>query len=158
MMYSMNDINYRHQFKLSVLNILNQIEGGFKKGIKISLKIVVYTFPLYIMIDILNQLGYIQKIGNIFSPFMRFLGLPGEASVVLITGFSLNLYAAVAAAAPLSLTVKQITILGLMIGIAHNLFIETAILSRVGFKGYIIASFRLLVSFTAGGILNLLWH
>lgn len=142
---------------MSVSNISNQIKDGFKKGIRIDLKIIVYTFPLYIIIDILNQLGIIQKVGREFSPFMRLLGLPGNASIVLITGFTLNLFAAVAAMAPLNLTVKQITILGLMVGIAHNLFIETAILSRVGFKGYIIVFFRLLVSFAAGGILNLLW-
>jgi len=110
------------------------------------------------LLDILNQLGIIAKTGKLFAPFMRLIGLPGKASIVLISGFLLNLYAAIAAMVPLNLTVKQITIIGLILGIAHNLFIETAVLSRVGAKGYIIVLTRLLTAFFAGGILNLLWR
>ncbi|GMT43665.1 MAG: nucleoside recognition protein [bacterium] len=143
---------------MNIHKILNEIRSGFKKGVAISLKIVAYTFPLYILVDILNQLGIIAKVGKLFSPFMRLIGLPGNASIVLISGFLLNLYAAIAAMVPLNLTVKQITIIGLILGISHNLFIETAVLSRVGAKGYIIVLTRLLTAFFAGGMLNLLWR
>ncbi len=143
---------------MNIHKILNEIRSGFKKGAAISLKIVAYTFPLYVLVDVLNQLGIITKVGKLFSPFMRLIGLPGGASIVLISGFLLNLYAAIAAMAPLNLTVKQITIIGLILGIAHNLFIETAVLSRVGAKGYIIVLTRLLTAFFAGGMLNLLWR
>ncbi|NOZ83487.1 MAG: nucleoside recognition protein [Epsilonproteobacteria bacterium] len=143
---------------MNIHKILNEIRSGFKKGAAISLKIVAYTFPLYVLVDVLNQLGIVTKVGKLFSPFMRLIGLPGGASIVLISGFLLNLYAAIAAMAPLNLTVKQITIIGLILGIAHNLFIETAVLSRVGAKGYIIVLTRLLTAFFAGGMLNLLWR
>ncbi len=142
---------------MQIQKTFEKIRSGLSKGAVISLKIAAYTFPLYIFVDILNQIGFITKIGRFFAPFMRLMGLPGDASVVLLTGFSINLYAAIAAMAPLHLTIKQITIIGLILGIAHNLFIETAILSRVGAKGYFVVLTRLFVAFFAGGMLNLLW-
>ncbi len=134
------------------------IKNGFQKGTATSFKIIIFTVPFYILVDILHQMGIIGKIGSIFTPVMKFVGLPGEASIVLISGFFLNLYAAIAVMVPLGLTVKQVTIIGLMLGIAHSLVIETIILSKTGAKSYIIVATRLLVSLIAGVTVNLLWQ
>lgn len=131
---------------------------GLQKGISISFKIVVFTIPFYILVDVLHQMGTIEKIGSIFTPVMKLVGLPGDAAIVLVTGFFINLYAAIAVMVPLGLSVKQITILGLMLGIAHNLVIETIILSKTGAKAYIIVVTRLFVSLFAGATINLLWQ
>lgn len=140
------------------MKLAADIRNGLQKGISISFKIVIFTIPFYILVDILHQMGIIEKAGCIFTPIMRLMGLPGDASIVLITGFFINLYAAIAVMVPLGLTVKQITIIGLMLGIAHNLVIETIILTKTGAKAYIIVATRLFVSVFAGAVINLLWQ
>lgn len=139
------------------MKILKHISNGFKNGIKISKKIVIFTFPFYLLVDILKQTNILGVIGAFFSPIMKVIGLPGEASIAMISGMSLNLYAAIAAMQPLDLTVKQITIIGLFLGIAHNLIIETVILTRTGAKAIPILLTRLLTAFFAAFMVNILW-
>ncbi|MDK2792620.1 MAG: hypothetical protein PWQ25_1483 [Deferribacteres bacterium] len=137
--------------------ILEHISKGFNNGIKISKKIVIFTFPFYIAVDLLKQLEILDKIGSFFSPVMKLIGLPGEASIAIISGMTLNLYAAIAAISPLDLNAKQITIMGLFLGIAHNLIIETVILTRTGIKALPVLSVRFLMAFFAAFIVNVLW-
>lgn len=139
------------------MEILKHISNGFNNGIKISKKIVIFTFPFYLLVDILKQTNILGAIGAFFSPIMKVIGLPGEASIAMISGMSLNLYAAIAAMQPLDLTVKQITIIGLFLGIAHNLIIETVILTRTGAKAIPILLTRLLTAFFAAFMVNILW-
>ncbi|MCX8084499.1 MAG: nucleoside recognition protein [Calditerrivibrio sp.] len=137
--------------------IFDTIRAGFLNGLKISYKMIIYTFPLYIFVDILKQTGVLTKIGQFCAPLMVLIGLPGEAAIGIISGMMLNMYAAIAALVPLSLTTKEMTIAGLFLGLAHNLFIETAVLSRAGANGYMILIVRITGAFFAAGILNLIW-
>jgi len=88
---------------------------------------------------------------------MKLIGLPGEAAIGIISGMTLNMYAAIAALVPLYLNTKQMTIAGLFLGLAHNLFIETAVLTRAGANGVVILLVRIFGAFIAAGVLNLLW-
>lgn len=136
---------------------LNTLSSGFKNGVKVSYKMIIYTFPLYILVDILKQSGLLAKIGLICSPIMKLIGLPGEAAIGIISGMTLNMYAAIAALVPLHLNTKEMTIAGLFLGLAHNLFIETAVLSRAGANGVLILFVRIVGALIAAWVLNLVW-
>lgn len=136
---------------------IDTVHSGFKNGLKVSYKMIIYTFPLYIIVDIFKQSGILAKIGSFSSPVMKLIGLPGEAAIGIISGMTLNMYAAIAALVPLHLSTKEMTIAGLFLGLAHNLFIETAVLSRAGANGFIILFVRITGAFLAAGVLNLLW-
>jgi hypothetical protein len=105
---------------------------------------------------LLKQLGVLDLIAPIFAPLMSLIGLPGEAAITLLVGFTNTIYAALATVAALDLTARQITILGVVLGIAHSLFIETGILTNLRMATLWIALFRIIVGFTAGIILNLI--
>ncbi|MGC8768983.1 nucleoside recognition domain-containing protein [Calditerrivibrio sp.] len=122
-----------------------------------SYKMIIYTFPFYILVDILKQSGLLAKIGHLCSPIMQLIGLPGEAAIGIISGMTLNMYTAIAALVPLHLNTKEMTIAGLFLGLAHNLFIETAVLSRAGANGVLILSVRIIGALIAAGVLNLVW-
>lgn len=139
------------------MGTLTHLKNGFNSGMKISKKIVIFTFPFYICVDILKQLNLLDKIGTVFSPLMKLIGLPGEASIAVISGMTLNLYAAIAAMAPLDLSLKQVTLMGLFLGIAHNLIIETAVLSRTGVTGISVLMTRVLMAFVSTFLVNILW-
>ena len=137
---------------------MHVLKDGFKNGIKISSKIAPYIIPIYIFVDFFKGTELFVKISHFFKPVMSLLGLPGEASLVLISGFLINLYAAIGAMAPIHLTPKQITIIGLVLGISHNLLIESMILSKSGVKAYITITFRLFIAILTGIGVNLIWN
>ncbi len=134
------------------------LKDGVKNGLKISFKIVPYIIPLYIFVDFFKHTEVFTNIANFFNPLMSVLGLPGQASIVILSGFLINLYAAIGAMIPISLTAKQITIIGLVLGISHNLIIESIILSKSGIKPYITVIFRIIIGFTTGIVVNFLWN
>lgn len=139
------------------MKIVEHFKNGFNSGIKISKKIVIFTFPFYIAVDLLKQLNILKYFDAIFSPVMKLFGLPGEASIGILSGMLLNLYAAIAALTPLELTAKQMTVAGLFLGIAHNLVIETVVLSRTGIRASVVLFTRISVAFIAAFLVNLLW-
>jgi hypothetical protein len=86
---------------------------------------------------------------------MQLFGLPGAAAFAFIAAFLLNLYAALAVMAPLDLTPWQVTQCGLMMGIAHNLLVEGAVLGSTGARGGLLTLCRLLIAGVTGMLLEL---
>jgi len=97
---------------------------SFKKSFKTALRsswvILKLIVPIYILADILFYYDLLRHITFIFKPFAVFLGLPQEAALSIVSGLFLNLYAAIAFAAPLGLGAKEWTILAVFLGIAHS--------------------------------------
>lgn len=85
---------------------------------------------------------------------MKFFGLPGEAALVIVSGWTVNLYAAIAALAGLSFTVRQVTILAVILGIAHSLIMETAIITRIKGRPVVVLLLRISMGLLAGLIMN----
>lgn len=81
---------------------------------------------------------------------MDLFGLPGESSLVLITGGLVNIYAAIAVAVNIPLTAKGMTILGIMVLIAHNLIVETAVQSQSGTPAWITVPVRVTAAIFGG--------
>jgi hypothetical protein len=88
---------------------------------------------------------------------MLIFGLPGEAALALIAGCLANLYAAIAVLTPLNLTSREVTIVALILGIAHSLPIETPITKKTGVNAAVMLFARVFVGLLAGALLNLLW-
>ena len=84
------------------------------QSIWIILKLVI---PIYIIADVLFYYNTLSHVAFIIEPITTLIGLPPEASLSIISGMFLNVYAAIAFAAPLDLSVHQWTILAVFIGI-----------------------------------------
>jgi len=112
--------------------------------------------PVYIVIALLKQFQVVGYLANLFAPYMKFFGLPGEAALVIVTGWTVNLYGAIAALAGLSFSVRQVTILATILGISHSLVMETAIISRMRARPWIILTIRISLGLAAGIIMNLI--
>lgn len=87
---------------------------------------------------------------------MKIIGLPGETSLVLVLGNLVSLYAGLGAMAGLSLTTKQATILAIMLSISHGLFLETAVVKKVGVSSTIAILTRVLLALLSAFIFNLI--
>ncbi|WP_035587564.1 nucleoside recognition domain-containing protein [Hippea jasoniae] len=127
--------------------------NGIKNGLDVSIKLIKTIVPFYIAVDLLINTQVANTIGKFLAPFMHLFGLTGKMAVALISGWLVNLYAAIAAVAPLHPTWQQVTILGLMNGIAHNLIVEAAVLHKTGTNPFFTIVFRISVSLIAGFLL-----
>ncbi len=130
---------------------------GVRKGLLAVWFLSKVIVPVYLVVDILRYFGVIEVIAKALEPFMGLFGLPGEAALGLIGGALINLYAAIGAVAPLDLTPREITIMGLMLGISHGLILETAITKQFAQKWYLMPFLRILVALFAGVLANLVF-
>ncbi len=101
-------------------------------SLKSALTILKLVIPIFIIADILYFYNLLSYIAFLVEPFTSILGLPVEASLSIISGMFLNLYAAVAFAAPLDLTPHQWTTLALFLGVCHSLIVESVIMKKIG--------------------------
>jgi len=141
-----------------------EISISFKESLYEGLRQGLYSFytlfkimtPVYILISILKEIAVLEILAGYFSPFMKFLGLPGETALAVVLGWTVNLYAAIAAFAGLGLSIRQVTILAVMLGISHSHFMETAIISRMKARPWLILLIRIVTSLFIGALMNLI--
>lgn len=140
------------------------LSTSFKESLYEGLKQGLYSFytlfkimtPVYIFISILKEIEVLEVLAGYFSPFMKFFGLPGEAALAIVLGWTVNLYAAIAAFAGLGLSIRQVTILAVMLGISHSHFMETAIIGRMKARPWLILPIRIVISLFIGALMNLI--
>lgn len=119
------------------------LQSSFSSGILI-LKLVI---PFYILADILLYFDLLRPVSKLFLPVTSVLQLPAETAMAITAGILLNLYAAVAFAAPLGLSSYEWTILGVFLGVCHSLPVENAIMKKLGI-GLIYSTFlRIFMAF-----------
>lgn len=135
---------------------LDTFKRGLINGFKTLWLLSKVLIPVYLLITLIRLTPLIDWISVVFKPLMFLFGLPGEAAIVLVLGNTLNLYAALGAIASLALTVKQITILAVMLAFSHSLIVETAILKKLKVSGTKIVAFRISLGLLSGIILNLI--
>ena len=103
------------------------IVRGFKNGLNITWELGKVIIPVYIIVTILKYTPILNWIADFMKPVMFILGLPGEASLPLVLGMFLNIYAAIGAILPLDMNTKEITIVAAILLLAHSLPLEATV-------------------------------
>lgn len=136
---------------------MNIIQRGLKQGVQVSWTLGKIVFPVTILVTILQYTPILPWFIKLVSPVMQLIGLPGEAAMPLVLGNALNLYAAIGAIVSFDFTVKEVFIMAMMLSFSHNLFIESAVASRVGVSWWLISGIRIALALIAAFIINLVW-
>jgi len=122
-----------------------------RKSLQASLRsaalILKLVIPLYMLADLLLYFDLLRYISFLFEPVTSFLQLPAEAAMALAGGMLINLYAAVAFAAPLGLTPYQWTVLAIFLGVCHSLIVESAIMRKLGIAYFYTIPLRIGMAF-----------
>ncbi len=130
---------------------------GIANGFKTALIILKIIIPIYAAVTILGHTPVMEWVSKVFSPMMNFLGLPGESAIAFVTGAFISIYASIGIIMALDLTPWQITTMAVMINFSHDLFVETALLKRIGIdRVWSIFMIRLISAFLIGGLMNLM--
>jgi len=124
-------------------HLRQSMQASLSSGILI-LKLVI---PFYILADILLYFDLLRPVSILFLPVTSILQLPAETAMAITAGIFLNLYAAVAFAAPLGLSAYEWTILGVFLGVCHSLPVENAIMKKLGIGLWYSTFLRLIMAF-----------
>jgi hypothetical protein len=138
-------------------NLTEPVLKGLQKSIKLIWLLIKIIIPVSCLVALLDYFGIVALVAGYFTPLMRLFGLPGEATISLLLGVLINIYAAMGSIPALTLTPRQITILAVMIGICHELPVETVICSYTGLRIPVSIILRLSTAVFAGILLNLFY-
>jgi hypothetical protein len=133
---------------------LNAIQSGLPKAKRTIFWLLRLIIPISLAVRLLQYIGVLEVVSHALNPIFQSVGLPGEASIVFVSSVFLPLYAPIAIASTLSLTIRQMTILGIMCLISHNTLVETAIQKRTGSNFAFIWCLRIGMSFFAAFLWN----
>ncbi|HXU10686.1 MAG TPA: nucleoside recognition domain-containing protein [Candidatus Binatia bacterium] len=128
----------------------SRLRRGLGRGGHALWVIVRVTIPTFVVMDFLKRMGVIDRIGEACAPVMTLFRLPGEAAIPVLLGLLLNVFTATAALGSLGLSGGQVTTLALMVGMAHTLVIETAVLKSAGARVLSLLGYRLLMAVLVG--------
>ncbi|MDB4837145.1 hypothetical protein OAH87_01625 [Marinomonas sp.] len=126
-------------FSTALLKLDNTSVGRWLKDVcRIFWELVKIMVPILVVVRVVELLGLITVLGEMISPIMLWVGLPGEMGLVWMTAMVSNLYAGMAIFYQLGgmeqLTVAQVSVLSSMMLLAHGLPVEAAIAKAVGVK------------------------
>lgn len=126
------------------------------KSLTSAWMIIRFVIPIYLLADLLYYYDLLRHVAWVLEPVTTLIGLPPEAALSLISGMFLNLYAAIAFAAPLDMSAGQWTVLAVYLGIAHSLVIESAVMRQLGLAAWYAYGVRIVVAVLAGVGVSLL--
>ena len=134
--------------------VRNASRSGLSSGLKTALFLLKIMVPVSLAVALLKWSGVLAWAAYFLAPAMGFLGLPGEAALVLVSSVLLNVYSAIAVIETLPLTMREVTILAIMCLTAHNLIIETAVMKKSGSSAFKMITLRVGSAIFAGLVLN----
>ncbi|MCJ7806038.1 MAG: nucleoside recognition protein [Clostridia bacterium] len=139
-------------------NLLEPVIKGLKKSLHLIWMLTKIILPVSCLVAVLDYYGIINSIAGFFTPSMALFGLPGEATIALLLSFFVSFYAALGVITTIALDAQQITVLAVMIGICHELPVETVVCSYTGLRIPVSAALRLVTALAAGLLLNTIYN
>lgn len=124
--------------------------AGMLKGLLTTFDLAKIIIPVSIVVTILGKSGALEFLADFAAPLMRVFGLSGKAALALFSGYFINLYAAIGVILTLSLTLKELMIIGVMLMLCHSLFMELAISKKAGCSLFYVLLVRLIPSLLVG--------
>ena len=105
-------------------------------------------------IMLLQYFGVIEWISELLTPVFSSFGLPGEAALAYVSGYFVNCYTAMAVMSTLELSMREATILAVMVLCSHNMIVETTVQAKTGSSAVRIVIIRTLSAFVLAFVLN----
>ncbi|MCM1078843.1 MAG: nucleoside recognition protein [Bacteroidales bacterium] len=105
-------------------------------------------------VRLLQYCGIIAWMAQYLDVVFRYMGLPGATAIAFLTGASVTTYASLAVLLSMELTLREATIVSIMVLICHALPLESAVVKRVGSNPWKMALLRIIAAFLAAMFLN----
>ena len=123
------------------------------KSTKWLLKLMI---PISLAVTLMQHFGILAWIATWINPLFVHFGLPGESAVAFISGATAGTYAGIAAMMSIPLTMKQASILALMIALCHALPMECAVNKKTGSSFWKMGAIRIVMALICAFSLNII--
>lgn len=144
-----SQMNESHKERIS--RCIKEVLPGASKTCIWIIKITVGVSFAILFLKYFNLLPYFSEF---ISPVFNYVGLPGEAALAFVSGYFVNVYAAISAAVAVDLDVRALTILSVMTLCAHNMITETAVQKKTGSSAVRMVIIRTFMAFALAFGLN----
>ncbi len=134
--------------------IIRCVKSVLPSTTKTCIWLLKITVGVSFAIMFLKYFNILPWFSGLLSPLFNSLGLPGEAALPFVTGYFVNVYAAISVAVSFDFDVRALTILSTMVLCAHNMITETAVQKKTGTSAVRIIIIRTLSAFTLAFFLN----
>ena len=139
---------------------MEKIFDCFKQAVPASWKstrwLLKLMIPISLAVTLMQHFGILAWIATWINPMFVHFGLPGESAVAFISGAAAGTYAGLAVMMSIPLTMKQASILALMIALCHALPMECAVNKKTGSSFWKMAVIRIVMALLCAFTLNLL--
>ncbi|MGB9839376.1 nucleoside recognition domain-containing protein [Thermovenabulum sp.] len=130
-----------------ILKILKEAFLGSLSSVK---QIAIIVIPIMMFLEILKDIGIIDRIAELFSPLVKVYGMKKESGFPLVIGVIIGIsYGAgviFKASKEFSLPKKDLYLVTYFLICAHAIFEDTAIIAAIGANGFLILSVRLIAA------------
>lgn len=134
--------------------LLDAMGDGLVKAASTLWTVAYILVPLFVVLQFIRELGWLQRISVLLQPVLRPLGLPREAAVPLATflvfGMSIGAALLMDERGRHSLERRQVTVLGTLTSVAHALPDEAIVFVPLGANVWVGATVRLALGLMAG--------
>lgn len=138
--------------------MVETLKKGLMVGINTTWTLGKVIFPVTVLVTILQHTPLLNWIIDFIAPFMKWIGLSGDAAIPLVLGNLLNLYASIGAILTLELTVKEVFILAVMLSFSHNLLVESSVAAKVGVSLAMTVAVRIGLAIVSAFLINVFWQ
>jgi hypothetical protein len=121
---------------------------------KTCIWLIKITVGVSFTIMFLKYFNILPVISQFLAPLFNSIGLPGEAALPFVTGYFVNVYAAISVAVSFDFDIRALTILSTMVLCAHNMITETAVQKKTGTSAIRIVVVRTLSAITLAFLSN----
>lgn len=135
--------------------LLYSLKAAWPTTLKSAKWLLKLMIPISLAVALLQHFGVIEWIAQYLNPVFQYMGLPGSSAVIFITGATAGTYAGVAAMMSIQLTLRQATIICLMIALCHALPMECAVCKKTGSSFFKMGIIRIILAFVCAYYLNI---
>lgn len=135
--------------------LLTCFEDAFAPSVKTTLWLLKIMVPISLAVILMQHYGVIAWLSRYLNPVFQYLGLPGASAIAFLTAASVTTYAGLAVMMSMALTMREATILAVMMVLCHALPLECAVINKVGSNPYKMGLLRIMAAFIAAFGLNI---
>lgn len=135
--------------------LLGIIKGAVRPALKTSYWLLRIMLPISLAMKVAQYYGVIDWLAQYLNVIFQYMGLPGSSSIAWLTGACVNTYAGLAVMLSMTMTLRQASIIAIMICLCHALPLEGAVVQKTGSRFMPMTLLRILAAFVAGFLLNI---
>lgn len=133
------------------------LKKGFVHSLHITWELSKVMVPAFVAVTFLKHTPIFVLLASWAQPVMERIGLPGEAAMPITVGIFFNQYVAIGALSAMKLSPKEVTLIALILGICHEILLESAIAKKVGIAIFPFVITRFVFAFLGALTLNAIW-